>query len=61
MNNINTRKPWSAMDMADLENDVRLGTPIEMIAEFMCRDIDEVQAKIAELGLNPASEPPPAA
>jgi hypothetical protein len=57
--NINTGKAWSAMDMADLENDV-LWIPIELIAEFLCRNIDEVQAKTAELGLNPASESPPA-
>jgi hypothetical protein len=31
--NINTSKGWSAMDMTDLENDVRLGIPIEVIAE----------------------------
>jgi hypothetical protein len=40
--------------------DTRLGIPIELIAEFPCRNIDEVQAKIAERGLNPTSEPPPA-
>jgi hypothetical protein len=38
-------KPWSATDAADL----RLGTPIEQIAKFLYRDLDEVQRKVAEL------------
>jgi hypothetical protein len=43
--NINSGKEWSAMDIEDLENDVRLGVPIELIANFLCRDIEEVKTK----------------
>jgi hypothetical protein len=42
-------KPWSATDIADLQKDLRLGTPIEQIANFLCRELDEVQHKLAEL------------
>jgi hypothetical protein len=42
-------KPWSATDLADLRNDLRLGTPMEEIANFLCRELDEVQRKVAEL------------
>ena len=46
---------WSETDLFDLRNDVAQGTPIECIALFLCRDIDEVRAKIDDLGLKPAS------
>jgi hypothetical protein len=42
-------KPWSATQVADLKKDLRLGTPIEQIANFLCREVDEVQRKAAEL------------
>jgi hypothetical protein len=42
-------KPWSATHVADLQKDLRLGTPIEQIAGFLCREVDEVQSKVAEL------------
>jgi hypothetical protein len=42
-------KPWSAANLADLRSDLRLGTPIEEIANFLCRDLSEVQRKVAEL------------
>jgi hypothetical protein len=35
--------------LADLRNDLRLGTPMEEIANFLCRELDEVQRKVAEL------------
>jgi hypothetical protein len=47
--NINTGKPWSDMDLADLANALTFGTPIEEIAVFLCRDADEVREKIAAL------------
>lgn len=46
--NANTGNPWSDMDMADLENGLRLGDSVEKIADFLCRDVDEVARKIAE-------------
>jgi hypothetical protein len=42
-------KPWSATDLADLRNDLRLGTPIEEIANFLCRELNEVERKAAEI------------
>jgi hypothetical protein len=36
------------MDLSDLKDGLRLGTPIEELADFLCRDIDEVRAKAAE-------------
>jgi hypothetical protein len=39
--NINSGKPWSAMDLSD--------TPVEWIADFLCRDRAEVEAQIAAL------------
>lgn len=47
--NINTGKPWSDMDLADLANALTFCTPIEEIAVFLCRDVDEVREKIAAL------------
>jgi hypothetical protein len=49
MANINSGKEWSAMDLFDLQNGLRLGTPLEEMADFLCRDIDEVRSKEAEL------------
>jgi hypothetical protein len=42
-------KPWSATDLADLRNDLRLGTPIGEIANFLCRELNEVERKVTEL------------
>jgi len=47
--NVNSDKEWSALDLRDLQDGLRLGTPLEQLADFLCRDVDEVQAKIAEL------------
>lgn len=41
--------PWSEMDLFDLGNCCRLKEPVWMIAEFLCRDPDDVGAKIDEL------------
>jgi hypothetical protein len=46
--NINSGTPWTAMDVADLEDLLRDRTPVAEIAEFLCRDVEEVEAKIAE-------------
>jgi hypothetical protein len=37
------------MDLFDLQNGLRLGTPLEEVADFLCRDVAEVTAKTAEL------------
>jgi hypothetical protein len=47
--NIKTGEPWSEMDLTDLANCLTLGTPIEEIANFLCRDVDEVREKITAL------------
>jgi hypothetical protein len=46
---INAGEPWSDMDMADLDEFLTAGKPISEIAEYLCRDVDEVEAKIASL------------
>jgi len=47
----NSGRPWSKMDLVDLRNGFELGEPIEELAAFLMRDIDEVRRKAAELGL----------
>ena len=37
------------MDLADLADCLEHGEPVEQIADFLCRDADEVEAKVAEL------------
>jgi hypothetical protein len=49
--NLNSGTPWSEMDLFDLANCLKLREPVDEIADFLCRDIDEVEAKIAELQL----------
>jgi hypothetical protein len=46
---INTGKPWSAMDMADLLDFHETGSSVETIALYLCRTVEEVQAKIDEV------------
>jgi hypothetical protein len=47
--NTNSGKPWSAGDLEDLRYCLAAGEPAEQIADFLCRDVDEVRAKTAEL------------
>jgi hypothetical protein len=49
MSDINSGKPWSEMAIRDLQDALRRGYEIEDIATFLCRDADEVRAKVAEL------------
>ena len=49
MTNINSGKAWSELDIRDLQDALRRGYAIEDIATFLCRDADEVRAKVAEL------------
>ena len=47
--NINSGHPWSEIDSADLADCLERGEPVEQIADFRCRDAEEVEAKVAEL------------
>jgi hypothetical protein len=47
--NINTGKPWSPFDLRDLQDGIDDGTPVTELADFLFRDVAEVEAKIAEL------------
>jgi hypothetical protein len=41
-------KPWSP-NLADLDEFLTSGKSVEKIAEYLCRDVEEVEAKIAEM------------
>ena len=43
------RSTWQEMDLFDLANCIRIGDPVEEIADFLCRPVSEVHAKIVEL------------
>jgi hypothetical protein len=47
--NWNEDKPWSEMDLFDLQNNVARGDLVEEMAEFLMRGEDEVHRKINEL------------
>src|SRR5215470_14120131 len=49
----NDGKPWSEMDIADLQNHVRQGFTLSETAAFLCRagTMDDVARKASELGL----------
>ena len=42
---------WSEMDISDPTNEIAHGRTVAEIASFLCRDEDEVRAKMEELGL----------
>ena len=46
---ISSGQPWSEMDMADLFDMHESGMPVDQIADYLCREIDEVQTKIDEV------------
>ena len=48
---INSGQPWSEMDLSDLKDCLRRGDSVAEIANFLCRDEEEVRAKIEELNL----------
>ena len=52
----NEDKPWSQMDLDDLENAFRRGKPVAEIAELLMRREDEVWRKIVELNLKAAKQ-----
>jgi hypothetical protein len=49
MPDINSGKPWSPMDMADLFDFHETGRSAADIADYLCRTPEEVQAKIDEV------------
>ena len=49
MTDINSGEPWSERSILDLQECLRLGTPIDEIATFLFRDVVEVRAMVAEL------------
>jgi hypothetical protein len=46
---VDRQRPWSAMDMADLFDFHETGSSVEDIADYLCRTVEEVQAKIDEV------------
>ena len=52
MSNVSSAKPWSTLDLQNLREGLRAGMPILKLADFLIRDVDEVEAKIAELAAN---------
>jgi hypothetical protein len=59
--NLNTGQPWSELDLWDLQNSLALDDTAAEVADFLCRDEDEVRDKMIELGLeegdNTAAKP----
>jgi hypothetical protein len=49
LTDLNSGKAWSLMDLGDLANCILRGTSVDETAEFLCREVDEVRTKIAEL------------
>ena len=49
MPNVNSGKEWSEKDLFELKSCLCLGESIETVADFLCRDLAEVRAKIREL------------
>lgn len=47
--NLNTGTPWTELDQRDLEFCLAEGQSVEKIADFLCRDVDEVLRKIEEV------------
>jgi len=47
--NWNENKPWSEMDLFDLQNNLARGDLVEETAEFLMRREDEVREKIRQL------------
>jgi hypothetical protein len=51
MTDLNSGKEWTPMDLSDLQNSLAQGCGLEETAQFLCRDVGEVLAKMSELGL----------
>jgi hypothetical protein len=50
MPNIHSDEPWSEMDLFD-QNSLEKGRSIEQVAEFLCRDVEEVEIEAKVRGL----------
>jgi hypothetical protein len=50
--------PWSAVELADLEHGLRLGVSVDVIADFIQRDVEEVLRKATALGILPRRREP---
>jgi hypothetical protein len=46
---VNSGKPWSEMDLRDLDLELKARRSVAEIAELLCHDVEEVEAEIAEL------------
>lgn len=53
--NLNTGQLWSEVDERDLRWSLAHGRTVEETANFLCRDVDEVEAKMREVGLKVAA------
>ncbi len=49
--NINSGMPWSEMDIEDLRQSFAYGNSVAETADVLCRDVEEVEEKLADLGL----------
>jgi hypothetical protein len=50
------RRPWSENELSDVRRGLRIGVSIEIIADFIGRDVEEVRQKGHELGLLPKNK-----
>jgi len=55
------RRPWSEIELSDVRRGLKIGVSIEIIADFINRDVDEVRQKAHELGLLPKNKGHPVA
>jgi hypothetical protein len=53
--NINSGKPWSEIDDFDLKNSLAYGRSISEVADFLCRDEEEVRERAKQLNIKPQS------
>jgi hypothetical protein len=49
---VNSGKPWTKGDVTDLKDRVERGYMPDLAAKFLCRTVEEVRLKIADLGLD---------
>jgi hypothetical protein len=49
--NLNTGKEWSEMDDRDLRQATTFANDTAEIADFLCRDVEEVRERARQLGL----------
>ena len=56
MPNLNSGTDWSEMDLEDLTSHLAHGATISETADFLCREEDEVRAKMQELGLQQTNQ-----